>query len=99
MLELTRSLNRLFAVQPARKPTKAQAFAAAKRVGCTIVISGDTVSLDPPKGMTFEGDSHYRDFYYCRADGELWGDIWQNIVETCSLSIEPCEMPECDCSE
>ena len=99
MLELTRSLNRLFAVQPVRKPTKAQALAAAKRVGCTIVISGDTASLDAPEGMTFGGDSHYRDFYYCRDAGELWGDIWQNIVDTCSLSIVPCEMPECDCAE
>jgi len=99
MLELTRSLNRLFVAQPVRKPTKAQAFAAAKRVGCTITISGDTASLDAPKGMTFEGDNHFRDFCYDRYAGELWGDIWQSIVDLCSVSIEPCEMSECDCAK
>jgi hypothetical protein len=96
MLELEQRLNQLFAVKPARKATKAQAIASAKRAGCTLVISGGHVSLDPPTGYTFYGDSHYRDYYYSRTDGELWGDIWESVVDLCSR-VEPCELGCPDC--
>lgn len=78
------------------KSTKNQAIAAAKRGGYILSIDGGYVTLDAPAGMTFDGDSHYKDYIYDRHNGWLWGDIWDYVVSDSSETITPCRIKDCD---
>ena len=75
--------------------TRAQAISAVKRSGYTLEIQRNGACIDAPKGMTFDGESHYSDYLYDPENGMFWGYIWDCICDDASMSMVPCKIEGC----